>query len=114
MHANARSHSASSGGLMKLRAWWRRRPLRPVPDGGKPEGDTAELARLELLAEQAYAAMYDVPPLRSVKDDYDNARLYFQRAIDEAKRLGLPNDVARLTQRRDHVCCVYGSQFRGF
>lgn len=99
---------------MKLRAWWRRRPLRPVPDGGKPEGDTAELARLELLAEQAYAAMYDVPPLRSVKDDYDNARLYFQRAIDEAKRLGLPNEVARLTQRRDHVCAVYDSQFRGF
>jgi hypothetical protein len=59
-------------------------------------------------------AMYDVPPLRSVKDDYDNARLYFQRAIDEARRLGLSGEVARLTQRRDHVCAVYGSQFRGF
>jgi hypothetical protein len=99
---------------MKLRAWWRRRPLRSVPDGGEPKGDTAELARLELLAEQAYAAMYDVPPLRSVKDDYDNARLYFQRAIDAARRLGLPNEVARLTRRRDRVCAVYDSQFRGF
>jgi hypothetical protein len=66
--------------LMKLRAWWRRRPLRPVPDGGEPKGDTAELVRLELLAEQAYAAMYDVPPLRSVKDDYDNARLFSGRS----------------------------------
>ena len=99
---------------MKLGAWWRRRPLRPAPDGGEPKGDTAELARLELLAEQAYTAMYDVPPLRSVKDDYDDARLYFQRALDEAKRRGLPNEVARLTQRRNHVCAVYDSQFRGF
>jgi hypothetical protein len=99
---------------MNFRAWWRRRPPRPVSPGGEPKGDTGEVARLELLAEQAYAAMYDVPPLRSVKDDYDNARLYFQRAIDEAKRLGLSGEVARLTQRRDHVCAVYGSQFRGF
>jgi hypothetical protein len=99
---------------MKLSAWWRRGPPRPVSDGCEAKGDTAEIARLELLAEQAYAAMYDVPPLRSVKDDYDNARLYFQRAIDEARRLGLPNEVARLTKRLDHVCAVYDSQFRGF
>jgi hypothetical protein len=99
---------------MKLRAWWRRRLPQPVSDEGKPTADTAELARLELLAEEAYAAMYDVPPLRSVKDDYDDARLYFQRAIDEARRLGLASEVARLTQRRDHVCAVYDSQFRGF
>jgi hypothetical protein len=99
---------------MKLSAWWRRGPPRPVSDGCEAKGDTGEIARLELLAEQAYAAMYDVPPLRSVKDDYDNARVYFQRAIDEASRLGLPNEVARLTQRRDHVCAVYDSQFRGF
>ena len=99
---------------MNLRAWWRHSPLRPRSNGAEAKGDTAELARLELLAEQAYAAMYDVPPLRSVKDDYDNARRYFQGAIDEARRLGLPNEVARLTQRRDHVCAVYDSQFRGF
>jgi hypothetical protein len=99
---------------MNFRAWWRRRPPGPVSPGGEPKGDTGEVARLELLAEQAYAAMYDVPPLRSVKYDYDNARLYFQRAIDEARRLGLSGEVARLTQRRDHVCAVYGSQFRGF
>ena len=99
---------------MNLRAWWRRGPFRPVSHAAEAKADTAELARLERLAEQAYAAMYDVPPLRSVKDDYDNARRYFQRAIDEARRLGLSNEVARLTRRRDHVCAVYDSQFRGF
>jgi hypothetical protein len=91
---------------MKLSAWWRRGPPRPVSDGCEAKGDTAEIARLELLAEQAYAAMYDVPPLRSVKDDYDNARLYFQRAIDEARRLGAtersraPDAAARPRLRR--------------
>jgi hypothetical protein len=99
---------------MNFRAWWRRRPPRAVSQGAQPKGDTGELARLELLAEQAYAAMYDVPPLHSVKDDYDNARRYFQQAIDEAGRLGLSGEVARLTQRRDHICAVYDSQFRGF
>jgi hypothetical protein len=100
---------------MKLRAFWRRRP-RPAlqPSESPAAGDATELARLELLAEQAYAAVYDVPPLRSAKDDYDNACLYFQRAIDEAKRLGRSTDVARLTQRHEHVRAVYDSQFRGF
>ena len=64
---------------MNLRAWWRRRPLRATSHAGEANGDTAELARLELLAEQAYAAMYDVPPLCSVKDDYDDACRYFHR-----------------------------------
>jgi hypothetical protein len=99
---------------MNFRAWWRRRPLASAPRAADPPVASAELARLERLAEQAYAAMYDVPPLSSSKDDYDDARLYFQRAIDEAQRLGLSDEVARLTQRRDHVCAVYGSQFRGF
>jgi hypothetical protein len=100
---------------MKLRAFWRRRS-RPAsqPDEPQAEGDTTNLARLELLAEQAYAAMYDVPPLRSAKDDYDNACLYFRQAIDEAKRLGRSTDVARLMHRHEHIRAVYDSQFRGF
>jgi len=99
---------------MKLRAWWRRRSRQPVPHVAAANADTAELARLELLAEQAYAAMYDVPPLRSAKADYENACLYFHQAIEEAGRVGLSGEVARLTQRRDHVRAVYDSQFRGF
>jgi hypothetical protein len=99
---------------MTFRAWWRRRPLRPVSQAAEAVPETGELARLELLAEQAYGAMYDVPPLRSPKDDYNNACLYFHQAIEEATRLGLASEVARLTQRRDHVRAVYDGQFRGF
>src|SRR5438132_1638162 len=70
---------------------------------------TADLNRLERLAEQAYAARYDVPPLRGAKSDYESACLYFQQAIEEAERLGLSGEAARLTQRRDDVCAVYDS-----
>ena len=98
---------------MSLRAWWRRRRLRAMSRAGEATGATAELARLERLAEQAYATMYDVPPLCSVKDDYDDACLYLHQAIEAAGRLGLMSEVARLTQRRDHVCAVYDNQFRG-
>jgi hypothetical protein len=98
---------------MKLWAWCRRtRPEASPPSATSSE--TAELGRLEFLAEQAYAAIYDVPPLHSAKGDYEDACLWFQRAIDEATRLGLPDEVARLTQRLDHVRAVYNSQFRGF
>jgi hypothetical protein len=100
---------------MRLRAWWRRRPPpRAMPDEAGARADTPEFARLELLAEQAYSAMYDVPPLRSPKDDYDNTCLYFHQAIEEARRVGLASEVARLTLRGDHVRAVYDSQFRGF
>jgi hypothetical protein len=86
---------------MDLRAWWRRRRAPPqVPAVAEVKGNTdTEIARLEQLAEQAYAAMYDVPPLSSTKDDYDDARLYFQRSIEEARRLGLESEAARLTRR---------------
>jgi hypothetical protein len=101
---------------MDLRAWWRRRrappPAAPVAE---VQGHTdTEVARLERLAEQAYAAMYDVPPLSSTKDNYDDARLYFQRSIEEARRLGLESEAARLTRRLEQICGVYDSQFRGF
>ena len=75
------------------------------------EKNADELARLETLAEQFYTAMYDA---RRPKDDYDDACLNFHLAIEEAKRLGLAEDIERLTRRRDHVRAVYNSQFRGF
>jgi hypothetical protein len=99
---------------MNFRGWWRRRPLPSASHGTERKAGIADAARLEALAERAYAAMYDVPPLRSPKDDYDNACVYFQRAIDEARRLGLASEGARLTQRREHIRAVYDSQFRGF
>jgi len=73
--------------------------------------DTRELERLEALAEQFYTAMYDA---RRPKDDYEDACLHFRRAVDEARRLGLEDEIARLTRRLHHVRAVYDSQFRGF
>jgi hypothetical protein len=73
--------------------------------------DARELARLETLAEQFYTAMYDA---RRPKDDYDDACLNFHLAIEEARRLGLAEEIERLSRRRDHVRAVYNSQFRGF
>ena len=64
---------------MKLPAWWRRGPLAPVSQARKSDPETAGLARLEFTAEQAYAAMYDVPARCSTKDDYDDACRYFSR-----------------------------------
>jgi hypothetical protein len=93
--------------------WWRRQPIPKPSPGTETKAEHAELARLERLAEQAYSAMYEVPPLSSAKDDYDDACLHFGRAIEQADRLGLTSEVARLTQRRDHVRAVYASQFRG-
>lgn len=73
-----------------------------------------EIVRLEQLAEQAYSAMYDTPPLSSAKDSYEDACAYFHKAIDEAQRLDLASEVTRLNQRLAHIRAVYDSQFRGF
>ncbi len=74
--------------------------------------DSSELDRHEKLAEQAYSAIYDTPPLGRPKDAYDDACLHYHAAIAEALRLDLPDEVARLTKRVDHVRAVYNSQFR--
>jgi hypothetical protein len=71
-----------------------------------------EAIGFERLAEAAYAAMYDVRP-HNVKDCYDDAQLYFSRAIEAAEIGGLADEATRLTRRREHVENVYNSQFRG-
>jgi 7,8-dihydro-6-hydroxymethylpterin-pyrophosphokinase len=75
--------------------------------------DRSELARHEALAEAAYSAMYETPPLGRVKDSFEDACMHFQCAIEEAQRLGLAEDAARLSKRLAHVRAVYNSQFRG-
>ena len=75
--------------------------------------DRTELDRLEAVAEQAYGLIYDTPPMRSAKDAYDDAQYAFRRAINEAGRLGLPDEAERLRRRRDHVEAVWNHQFRG-
>ena len=74
------------------------------------ERDT--IAELERIAESSYTAMYEARP-HNVKDHYDDAQLYFSRAIEAAQQAGLIDEVARLVRRRDHVESVYNSQFRG-
>ena len=72
-----------------------------------------EMERNEKLAEAAYDAMYDPLPGMVAKMHYEDATMYFYRAAEAARRLGLIQDAVRLEQRRDHVRQVYNSQFRG-
>ncbi len=71
-----------------------------------------EIESYEKLAETAYEAMYEARPY-AAKDCFDDARGYFTKAIEVAKRAGLGNEVARLTTRLDHIVNVFNSQFRG-
>ena len=73
-----------------------------------------EMERNEQLAEAAYDAMYDPRPGMVAKMHYEDASMYFYRAAEAARSLGLNEDAIRLEQRRDHVRKVYNSQFRGF
>ncbi len=66
---------------------------------------------LERLAEAAYAAMYEAPP-RGVKDCYDDAWLYFGKAIEAAGRAGATGEAARLKLRSSEVAAIYARQFR--
>ena len=75
-------------------------------------GGRHELDKWEQLAEQSYAAIYDAPPFGSTKDSYDDACFQFARAIETAQRLGLADEVARLSRRVEHIRAVYNSQFR--
>jgi hypothetical protein len=71
----------------------------------------AELDEWERLAEQSYTEMYEA---RRAKEPYEDACLAFARAIAVAQRLGLDQEVERLTRRVEHIRAVYNSQFRGF
>jgi hypothetical protein len=71
----------------------------------------AKMVRYQKRAETAYAAMYDARP-PAAKDCYDDARLYFARAIDLAKQANLTEDVLRLTSRRNQITEIYNRQFR--
>jgi hypothetical protein len=95
---------------MNIFRWWSKRTAPKT--AATPT--VPEIARLEQLAEQAYGAMYDTPPLSSSKDAYEDACINLQKAIDEAQRLDLADEVARLSRRLAHIRAVYDSQFRGF
>jgi hypothetical protein len=75
--------------------------LRPGP----------EIARLEALAEKAYAAMYEAPR-HGVRDCYDDASSYLAQAIRLAERARMTETAERLRARKEHIYKVYDRQFR--
>lgn len=95
---------------MSIFRWWSKR----AAPNSVAAPTAPEIARLEQLAEQAYGAMYDTPPLSSSKDAYEDACINLQKAIDEAQRLNLADEVSRLSRRLAQIRAVYDSQFRGF
>jgi hypothetical protein len=86
--------------------------IGPIEPASEVEALISDMKMNEKLAEAAYSAMYDASSA-AVKDCVDDARGYFAKAIDMARRAGVEDEVARLTARRDHVVRVYDSQFRG-
>jgi hypothetical protein len=106
---------------MTISQWWhKRRERRGRRENAKPlvrvldePGIAArvDMVRLEALAEAAYDAMYEAR-LHGAKNRYEEARYYFDRAIEASHRARLYEEAARLKRRRDHVVRVYNSQFR--
>ena len=70
------------------------------------------VSEYEQKAEAAYTAMYEVRP-HKVTDCFDDARLYFAKAIEAAQLAELPDVAARLAARLKSVEQVYNGQFRG-
>jgi hypothetical protein len=73
--------------------------------------ERSELDEWERRGEAAYADMYEA---RRAREPYEDACFAFARAIEAAQKLGLDEEVARLTRRVEHIRAVYNSQFRGF
>jgi hypothetical protein len=68
------------------------------------------IVEFEVLAEQAYADMYDSNyPVGC----YANLKDYFSAAISAAHDAGLTEEVQRLQKRLDHCKQVYRKQFSG-
>jgi hypothetical protein len=101
---------------MSIWHWWRKQRLGKSGPSAKAPNEAGinarvDMVRFEAFAEAAYEAMYEAR-LYGAKDRYENARQFFERAIDAAHRAGLQQEAARLTRRRDHVSRIYNSQFR--
>jgi len=103
---------------MSFADWWRKRRARkksmsPEAKASREAGIVArvDMVRLEALGEAAYEAMCEAR-LAGAKHRYEEAKLHFDRAVEAARRARLPQEVERLTRRRDQVVRIYNSQFR--
>lgn len=76
------------------------------PDDSSPEND---IAVFELLAEHAYARMYESS---HPKDDRDDALYQLKMALGIARGLKLKEKEAELVARYQHIEAVFNSQFR--
>src|SRR5450631_299206 len=68
--------------------------IGPLEPASEVRASTNEMQNYEKFAEAAYDAMYEAKSY-SVKNCFDDARGYFTKAIDIAKRAGLDGEVAR-------------------
>jgi hypothetical protein len=66
---------------------------------------------MELLAEEAYARMYDATSPSEATARYSDAKEAFYSAIERAQALGDIPRVERLQARLDEVKAVFRSQF---
>jgi hypothetical protein len=74
------------------------------------DGALKRIAALEVLAEQAYADMYET---RYPLGCYADLKDYFSEAISAAEQAGLDAEATRLRERLDHCKQVYRKQFSG-
>lgn len=103
---------------MSIFDWWHARCTRgrvqtPAQSASRDAGIAArvDMVRLEAMAEAAYDAMYEARMV-GAKYRFEEARHDFEGAIEAARRARLPQEIARLTRRRDQVVRIYNSQFR--
>ena len=73
--------------------------------------DTAEITRLEALAEEALSAIYDVRGA-NVRAALEDARYNIERALDIARMRGMKGEIERLSKRRDRIQAMYDARFK--
>ena len=66
---------------------------------------------VELIAEEAYARMYDATSPTEATARYSDAKEAFYTAIERAQALGDKQRVERLQARLDEVKAIFRSQF---
>ena len=88
-----------------LRKLWQPTAQPPLEPAAHPE-----VALHVARAEEAYDRMVEA---RNPKADHDAAQRHFEQAIAAATRLGLNDQAARLTARRDAVAAQFNSRTGG-
>ncbi len=75
-----------------------------------PDGTQARLTWLEAKAEKSYSDMYEAFSAGDATARYSDAKEFLYDAIGLARRLGMENEVQRLSERLAHIKAVFRSQ----